>query len=376
MKIQIIHDRLARGGIERQIVELLKRLKKHPDIEVELVFFSDEVKYPEIYDFGYTIHLLRRKFKIDLSVLRNYYKLCAAFKPDVIHSWGNLSAVYAIFPHEILGIPFINQYIMNAPEGLNLLDKRYFKAKLSFPFSNVIIGNSEAGLKKYNTPKSKGKCIYSGIDVDRGKNSMIDTNAIRIKLGLSDGPIVGMVGAFHDRKDFDTFIQSGVILLNEGVNVNFLAIGDGANLRHCKALVPESYSHRILLPGQMDNIESVIAGFDIGVLASNSDVHGEGISNSIMEYMLFEKPVVATDGGGTPEIVKDGENGFLVPPKSPQVLAEKIKYLLNNPQRAREMGIAGKLLVEGSFSLQKMEHEYLDLYQKLISEGKKTSLPA
>jgi len=366
MKIQMIHDRLARGGQERQIIELLKSIKQHSEIDVELVFFSDEISYPEIYGLGYPIHLIKRKNKFDLKAIFAYYKLCKKFRPDIIHSWGRLSAVFAILPSKLLGAVFINQNIMDAREGLNIFDTDYFKAKLTFPFSNVIIGNSKAGLRAYNAPKSKSRCVYNGFDFERSKIKC-SPEEVRDKLNIQSGPIVGMVAAFHERKDFETFIEMAILLLNEGVEANFLAIGDGPNFEKCKALIPSEFSGRILLPGQMTSVESEINSFDIGVLATNSKVHGEGISNSIIEYMVFGKPVLATDGGGTPEIVINDENGFLVPPKSPVKLAERVRYLLERPDKASKMGIAGQTRVKNNFSVQKMEVQYLELYNQLLS---------
>ncbi len=366
MKIQMIHDRLARGGQERQIIELLKSFKLRPNIEVELVFFSDKVSYPEIYDLGYPVHLIKRKYKVDFGALYKYYKLCKKFQPDIIHSWGRLSAIFAILPSKLLKIVFINQNVMDATKGLNIFNKKYFKAKLTFPFSDIIIGNSKAGLQVYHAPKSKSKCIYNGFDFDRIKE-LLNPQQVRDQLNIKPGPIVGMVGAFHPRKDYDTFIQAAIILLNEGHEFNFLAIGDGANFEHCKALIPSAYADRILLPGQMNKVESVINSFDVGVLSTNSKLHGEGVSNSIIEYMVFGKPVVATNGGGTPEIVEDNETGFLVPAKSPEILADKIKYLLDRPELALKMGDAGQHRVKKDFSIQRMEQQYLDLYSQFIS---------
>ncbi|MGB5436864.1 MAG: glycosyltransferase [Maribacter sp.] len=367
MKIQMVHDRLARGGQERQIIELLKNIKLHSSIDVELVFFSDEIAYPEIYDLGYPVHLIKRKNKVDLGAMFKYYKLCKKFRPDIIHSWGHLSSVFAILPSTLLGTVFINQNIMDARKDLNIFDKEYFKAKLTFPFSDFIIGNSKAGLRAYNAPNSKSRCIYNGFDFKRSK-VQTTPQEVRDKLNILSGPIVGMVAAFHERKDFDTFIKMAILLLNEGFEANFLAIGDGPNYERCKALVPAEFSERILLPGQMTSVESVINSFDIGVLTTNSLVHGEGISNSIIEYMVFGKPVLATDGGGTPEIVINEENGFLVPPKSPEKLAEHIRFLLERPEMAAKMGSMGQTRVKNEFSVEKMEAQYLALYEQALSK--------
>jgi glycosyltransferase involved in cell wall biosynthesis len=87
-----------------------------------------------------------------------------------------------------------------------------------------------------------------------------------------------------------------------------------------------------------------------------------------MEYMAIGKPVIATEGGGTNEIVVDGETGFLVRPKSPEALANKILELLENPDRANQMGMAGRRRVQDHFNLGKMTDTYFDLYNRLISE--------
>ena len=71
--------------------------------------------------------------------------------------------------------------------------------------------------------------------------------------------------------------------------------------------------------------------FDVGILLTNSMEHrGEGISNSIIEYMALAKPVVATRGGGTNEVVIDGQNGYLIDPFNEDQLIEKIKILVKN----------------------------------------------
>ena len=123
---------------------------------------------------------------------------------------------------------------------------------------------------------------------------------------------------------------------------------------------------QIVFTGRQSDVESIINIFTVGVLSTNLDVHGEGISNSIMEYMVLKKPVVATEGGGTAEIVFDGENGFLLPEKSPQIMAEKINYLLDHPEEARRMGESGRQLVYDSFNLRDMTKNYISLYNSLI----------
>ena len=117
--------------------------------------------------------------------------------------------------------------------------------------------------------------------------------------------------------------------------------------------------------------------FDIGVLLSNPDIHGEGISNSIMEYMALGKPVIASIGGGTSEIVLDGETGFLIEPKNPKQLAERIDYLLSNQTVAKKMGESGRKRIQQHFSLDKMVNETYNLYVNCLKQygNKQTRWP-
>jgi len=87
-------------------------------------------------------------------------------------------------------------------------------------------------------------------------------------------------------------------------------------------------------------------------------------SNSIMEYMALAKPVIATNGGGTCEIVVDGVTGFLIEPHLTDTLTEKVEYLLNNKDTARSMGKAGGERVFNEFNLDRMTNNYLELYKK------------
>jgi glycosyltransferase involved in cell wall biosynthesis len=93
----------------------------------------------------------------------------------------------------------------------------------------------------------------------------------------------------------------------------------------------------------------------------------EGISNSILEYMALGKPVVATTGGGTLEIVDDNKTGFLIGPVDPIEFSEKIELLLNNDTLRTAMGEAGKNRVHANFSIDRMVQQFVLNYEKLTS---------
>jgi glycosyltransferase involved in cell wall biosynthesis len=122
--------------------------------------------------------------------------------------------------------------------------------------------------------------------------------------------------------------------------------------------------------GKKKNIEEIVEGFDIGVLAT----FVEGLSNSIMEYMALKRPVVATDRGGTPELVIDGDTGFLVPPANADALAEKIECLLDNPAIAKRMGEAGEARLRREFSITRMVEGTKRLYKLAMAGSKRMAV--
>ncbi len=366
VKILFLIDSLPRGGKERRMIELLKGLLSTGGYRPEVAILSGKVQYEEIFSLGIPVHTIIRKFQWDPRLFTSLYRLCREVQPDIIHSWGHMSSVSIVPAAKMLGIRLINGSVANAPLNLGLRNKKYLWAKLSFPFSDLVIGNSRAGLRAYRAPEGRSHCVYNGFDFRRVPEAGSSEEA-RTRLGIEEGQIVGMVGAFQPRKDYATYIRAAIRLLEEGRQVTFLAIGDGPLREECAATVPARFQGRILMPGLMQDVEKAIQAFDVGVLSTNSLVHGEGISNSILEYMALGKPVVATDGGGTPEIVDDGHTGFLVKPLDPEELAARIAWLLDNPEKARRMGKEGKQKIETEFTISRMTEHYVEIYQSLAN---------
>lgn len=170
------------------------------------------------------------------------------------------------------------------------------------------------------------------------------------------------MGAFFDRKDYKTYIEASIKYLETKKDMTFLAIGDGPNLQQFKEMVPSQHKDRILFTGMVNNVESLVNIFDIGVLST----YTEGISNSIMEYMVLGKPVIATDGGGTKELIINNETGYLIPQKNSDALLNKLVHLSKSEELRTKLGVNGKLRIHKQFTLSRMEKDYYNLYQKLL----------
>jgi glycosyltransferase involved in cell wall biosynthesis len=275
-----------------------------------------------------------------------------------------MCSIYAAPVAKVCGTAFVNGFVRDAPAHMTLWTEGYVRGKLTIPFSDVVVANSRAGLAAYGIPERKGLCIYNGFSPERVSNLKNETE-LRTILRIATPHIVGMVANFTPRKDYATFVEMACRICRLREDVTFLAIGSGDMLEQVRDSIPTEHSHRIKLLGRRNDIESIVNLFTVGVLTTNSRLHGEGISNAITECMALGKPVVATDDGGTSELVLEGQTGFLVPSHDTGALTDRVLKLLDNAELADRFGAAGRLRVETAFSLDAMRDAYLALYRKV-----------
>jgi glycosyltransferase involved in cell wall biosynthesis len=146
-------------------------------------------------------------------------------------------------------------------------------------------------------------------------------------------------------------------------DAGFLLAGEGDLLDSLQELAAElGIADRTFFLGRCRVTEDVLALSEVCVLSSIS----EGFSNSILEYMAAGRPVVATDVGGAREAVTK-ETGYLVAPRDFKQMAERVTYLLQNPEQARAMGDRGRAFVANEFSGARQLQRVENLYEKLLN---------
>jgi glycosyltransferase involved in cell wall biosynthesis len=365
----MINDSLIKGGRERRMLELIKGLLGNGNYKITLVILEDIVEYDYVHQLPIDLVIVARKSRFDLSAWSRLRKLVKQVKPDIIHSWSSLASFFLIPTLITHRVKFINGIIADAPLNIGYSDKMFVRAKMTYPFSDIVISNSKAGIKSYDAPAAKAVCVYNGIDFKRFDN-LKDPESLSIEvLGATKEKFftAGMVAAFQDRKDYGTLVNAAIDLCREDANMRFLLVGKGELMQGYRKKVAEAgLENQILFLGARADVESLIQIFDVGVLMTNSTLHGEGVSNSIIEYMAGGVPVVASRGGGTDEVL-DGNNGLLIDAFSKDQLKEKILFLKNNPARRKEMGNYAKTYACKHFNLANMTKEYVQLYDKLLN---------
>ena len=210
-------------------------------------------------------------------------------------------------------------------------------------------------------PRDKMVVVPSGIDTERFQPLAPQT--FKARLGLSEHRrVVGIITRMRVRKGVEEFIRAMAQVRGAHPEAHGLIVGEVELDAETEALVRQlGLQEHLTFLGRRSDMPEVLSACDLFVLSS----HDEGMSNAILEAMAMERAVVATDVGGTGEVVRHGASGLLVPPRDPQALATAIGTLLAEPTRARAMGVLGRRIVEEGFSavamVRRMEQFYTEL---------------
>jgi glycosyltransferase involved in cell wall biosynthesis len=191
---------------------------------------------------------------------------------------------------------------------------------------------------------------------------------MRSKYGITTPFAVSMVATFSDNKDYPLFFRIAEQVTSKRDDITFIAVGNNCEDDSIHRRIDQWFTHnpRIILTGRIADVEALVNSCNIGVLFSNTAVHGEGISNSIIEYMGLARPVIANDAGGTKEVVQHNVNGYLVTGQSECEIAGMILSLIDNPEKSAAFGKAGRQIIEESFSLDRMGKAFEDTYRGIL----------
>jgi len=352
--IFIVVDGLAPGGAERQCLLLAQNLKKNWN--PFLIAINDGILAKKYESFDIPVFFIPRIIQTDfITPTIKLYRLVRKYKPAVLHSWGWMSAYASAIVSTFTGIPQINGMVRSA--NIPMGTKKFVQSAVKL--GKFSVANSKAGLLAWKVPKSKGTVIYNGFDWGRiNTQQKIDCKPLKVI----------MTAAMAPRKDWKSFISVVELVIKQENSVFFSGFGAGTDRAKILNWASDFLKQKkLFLPGRIDDPITECLNSDIGILLS-SDIHGEGISNSIMEYMACELPVICTNSGGNPELVEDGVTGFLVSQNNnPDEIVEKIIWLKNNPNKAKQMGITGRKRISSEFSTKKMVQNYEILYDRALN---------
>lgn len=270
----------------------------------------------------------------DLLALLRLVRLMRGGRFDVVHTHsskagflGRLAARWAGVPriiHTPHTFPFemdVHPLVRCGYRWLERLAARFTDRLVCVCPSQKLLAESVAGAARVIV-------IENGI----GAPAVVDEAArlrLRRELGLADDQVVaGVVGRFAAQKGHRYFIQAAGRVAAERPGVRFLLVGEGELRRKIeRAIETVGLKDRFILVGARDDVAELLSVFDLVVLPSL----WEGLPYVLLEALAAGKPVVASRVGGMQDVLQDGTNGMLVPPRDPVALAQAMLKVLENP---------------------------------------------
>jgi glycosyltransferase involved in cell wall biosynthesis len=293
-------------------------------------------------------------------------------KPDIVHTHSSKAGILGRVAAKISFVP----NIIHTPHGhvfyghFGVFASKVFLwvEKLFSRFTDRMVALTDGEKNDYENlsvcPAEKLLKIHSGVDVKQFKQSNGNMVEKRRSLGLDqNGNVVGFVGWLLPIKGPEYLLKAMEYVWQEYPETALVFVGKGdldVDLRTQALRV--SANGRVKFLGWREDIDEIMPVFDMLVLPSLN----EGMGRVLVEAMAAGKPVVASRVGGIPDLVRDGETGYLVPPADEKALADGIKKLLDDPGKAWEMGQHGKKRCQ-QFSLEAMIEKLDDLYSGLIT---------
>jgi glycosyltransferase involved in cell wall biosynthesis len=372
-KILYMIGQLKIGGAERQLLELAKRIDRDRFEPLICCTAMGGELVKDAEDAGIPVFVLVRHGKFDLRRVLQLARMLRKEKIDITHSFTHDANMYNVLASALAP----GKIVICSERSSGEISEKAIAGlgRFIYRFVDKMIVNSHRGEKiiaqKFKIPTQKIFVVPNGIQLN-GLSSGSATDMkkrLRREFGISDGEqIIGLVGnLWQIAKNHGFLLRAAAMIVKSDPRARFILVGGGDRERSMlKNMARElGVSDHIIFTGLRPHEETlqIISLFDIGVLTSTK----EGLPNAVMEYMACSKPVVTTDVGGCSELVVNGETGFLVPSGDVNAFAERVLWLLNRTERAREMGRNGRDRILKHFSMEKMVSLTTEIYDSLIS---------
>jgi glycosyltransferase involved in cell wall biosynthesis len=232
-----------------------------------------------------------------------------------------------------------------------------------FPRLVAVSSEIRRELERHGTRPNRVTTILNGIDHRVFRRTLADVPRARAAYGIRPGEIViGAVGRLEPQKRFDLLLEAFALLTPDWPNLRLSIVGDGSQRADLERRARDlGLGTRCVFTGHTEDIIGAHHGFDLFVQSSDY----EGTPNAVLEAMALETPTVATDVGGTAELVENGRHGVIVPPGDAGRLARAVGGALSDSAGSKRMASAARRRVERELSfdrrMQRLEAIYEDM---------------
>ena len=385
-QIKILHTMgwLGFGGMEGGVIKLVNGLdrKIYAPHVVAISGFDENGRkalLPDVH-FKFIKKGEGRDWKI-VNKLAEYFR---SQKIDIVHSHNWATWLYSFLAARLARVPvFIHGEHGRDTErpdaGKLQAMARLLLAWRADQLTTVSNDIAELMIEKWHANPQKIKVIHNGIDLERFRPAKSRREA-KVKIGVDENDFLfgTVIGSFRPVKDLPTMIQAFAIIRHRYENVRLAIVGgrigtsdaDEGNTKYfseLKSLINQlDLADTVKFYGPRDAVEQYMQAFDVYV---NSSLY-EGMSNTLLEAMGCGTPVVATNVGGTPGIIRSGFNGMLVPHKSPEEMAKALMNILESSDLRKDLSKEGRHYVELFHRNENFIHEHEKMYMRLYDKAR------
>lgn len=365
-----------KGGAKTHVFTLLSALME--DIEINVICFMEGIFYQEIKNMPIPSMLIKQRYRNDLTILTKLIKHIRTNRYDIIHAHGARANFIASLLRPFVKIPMIttvhSDYRMDFTQ--NIYKKMVFTelnaVSLRFLDYYIAVSNSFKDMlveRKFN--KDKIYTVYNAIDFNMEVSYMPKGEFLKLHdltEKAENKTIIGIIGRFDKVKGHEVFIKSAFEILKTNSNVLFLLAGEGADQNNLKNLTKTlGIQEHIVFMGFIDDIFSFINAIDINVMSSYS----ESFPYVILEGGFMKKATVSTAVGGIPDLIKEGETGFLAQAGNHVELSEKILKFINDETLRDKLGLNLYNYAKENFSRESMKNRHIEIYKDVLTQHKK-----
>ena len=362
------------GGAERQLYELIRRIDREK--YRPLVFtLSQGGHYTDLLqEAGVPVLVCARKNRADLLPVWKISSLIRQHNVQILHTYGYYAGLYA----RLAAIMARPEVIISTEVGIHAPGTMFGNPVYSTidrclsPLTTGYIANAKA-VKDHMTktkglPEKKVHVVYAGLDLDRFKISSSANSSESFPSAdmKSSANRVGILARLDPIKNHHMFLHAIPHIIDVHPDTQFLIIGDGPLRNDLEQLTDGlGLIDTVTFTGTIKGEELIrlVARLDVSVLTSKR----EGCSTTILETMALGIPNVVTAVGGNPELVIDGQTGFLVQSGDPAALATAVNRLLADDKLRQEMGKAAQKRVVENFSVSRLVRETTAVYENLLA---------
>jgi glycosyltransferase involved in cell wall biosynthesis len=349
-------------GAAIQLRELILGLRARGH-HVVVATRPSQVWAAKMREAGIPHYTLPMRSEVDLGSLPGLIRILREHRIQVVHCHKGKARTLAMMAGLFVKIPvlILNRGVSFPLDPFNRLG--YTTRRVSAIVA--VCESIKRGLVAARVPEGKIEVIYSGTDTDRFHPG-VDGSAIRRELELSpDHFLITQIG-IRSWKGNDDVMDAMRTVIARAPRARLLFVG--ANEQKAKVVREKAQARGIgdvtSVSLSREDIPEVLAASNCCVDASYA---GLGLTGTLREALAVETPVIGTDIEGNPELVIEGETGFLVPPRNPEALARAIRRVMENPARAKKMARAGRKLVEARFSTRVKVERTEALYARLLA---------